>query len=149
MNAMNWKLWVAVAFACGCLESAAAQSLRARQIQADQERRLAESEVAPTAQVCGKPITGTFDWSGFQVEDLARHSAHGYCGSAFSALRQICGDALGKQAVAAKVNGVTCRFGGPGQRAMSLSPDGMLTFSIDWGSANDSDFATDWLKDNL
>jgi hypothetical protein len=117
---------------------------------ADQDQRLEGEQAAPTRRACGTAaLAGRFEWSTFNLDDLQRYSAHGYCGAVFSAIRGLCAEPVARAAVTSKVNRVVCRFGGPGQRALSRSADNVLTFTIDWDAANDEDFAKDWLLDNL
>jgi hypothetical protein len=125
------------------------QTLRQRQTIAEQERRLEAEEASPTRRACGTAaLAASFDWSGFQLDDLQRHSAYGYCGAALSAIRGLCADPTARSTLTTKVNRVVCRFGGAGQRALSLNGN-VLTYSIDWDAANSEDFVKDWLLDNL
>ena len=126
-------------------EEAAAEAIKARQIQPEQEAALT-SNVERTNKKCGSGLTAKFDWTGLPSGALKEFSAAGYCGAALDGIERVCEDALGKDAVKQKIKSMTCRFGG--ERSISLK-DGSLGYTIDFNSSNDADFVYAYLQSNL
>jgi|GEM_PF-1363340 len=124
---------------------AAAEVVKERQIQPEQEAALAKN-VERANKKCGSGFTGKFDWSGLPSGALKEFSASGYCGAALDGIERVCEDALGKDAVKQKIKSITCRFGG--ERSISLK-DGSLGYTINFKSSNDADFVNAYLQGNL
>jgi hypothetical protein len=121
------------------------QSLKVGQIQAGQETELAE-DAASTNKACGSNFSVKFDWAAAPNADLEHYSAEGYCDSALSAVRSICNDVAGRDAVKQKIKRMTCGFAG--QRTIALK-DGALDYNINFSSVNDYDFVVEYLRNNL
>jgi len=124
---------------------AAAEVVKERQIQPEQEAALAKN-VERANKKCGSGFTAKFDWSGLPSGALKEFSASGYCGAALDGIERVCEDALGKDAVKQKIKSITCRFGG--ERSISLK-DGSLGYTINFKSSNDADFVNAYLQGNL
>ena len=120
-------------------------SLKVRQIQARQETFLIE-DAALTNKACGSNFSVKFEWAAAPNADLESYSAEGYCDNALSAVRSICGDAAGKNAVKQKIKRITCGFAE--KRAIALK-GGALDYKINFSSVNDSDFVVEYLRNNL
>lgn len=124
---------------------AGAQSLKARQFQAQQDEYLARS-VADVAKRCDAPITAKIDWSTIKQEEPGSSTPSGFCGEALDAMGSLCGQTLAKEAVQKGVKTVICTMGGA--RTATLN-DGTLTYVMDYGAANNEDFIKDFLKEHL
>jgi hypothetical protein len=74
------------------------------------------------------------------------YSASGYCDSALSAVRDICNEVAGTDAVKAKIKRITCGFGA--KRTIALK-NGALDDKINFSSVNDYDFVIEYLRNNL
>ncbi|MGF1447494.1 MAG: hypothetical protein ACFBRM_15025, partial [Pikeienuella sp.] len=104
-------LALAAALAVGLGVPTAAQSLAARQKQAANEERLA-SPANDIAHRCGAPFSTGFDWQTFSDADYTeRRQPHSFCEGAISAIRALCDDAIGNEAVAAKITCLVCAKG--------------------------------------
>lgn len=130
---------------------ASAQSLRERQAMAAAEEALS-ADMASLNAACGTEMTARIDWSGFTSEDFAsNNSISGWCSHAISGMRSLCTSTidggLGRQAVQERISALTCAR--DAQRAMSLSEDGTLTYTVNFESSNNSVWTADWLRDNL
>ena len=136
---------LAAAVAAAVTTGAGAQSLKARQFQAQQDDYLARS-VADVAKRCNAPIAAKIDWSTISQDEPGSHSPSGFCGSALDSIGSLCGENLAKEAVQKSVKTVICKMGGP--RALTLQ-DGTLTYTIDYDAANNDDYIKDFLKGHL
>ncbi|MGF1500631.1 MAG: hypothetical protein ACFBSD_02355 [Paracoccaceae bacterium] len=122
---------------------AEAQNLAARQKQASNEDRLANS-ASDISRRCGMPLETGFDWSTFTAADYEnRRQPYSFCEGAISAIRALCDDPAGKAAVAAKIRRLTCAKG-DGLAGRILS-DGTYYITFDWTSPN----IYYWHLDNL
>jgi hypothetical protein len=122
-----------------------AQSLKEKKLFQGEEEALAK-ELSGIKTTCGSDISASFDWDGAKAEDLSKNSASGYCSAAISALEKVCSDDTGKEAVKSSVKSVVCKIGA--KREATLK-DGVLSYVIQWDSANDKDFVYDYLMNNL
>jgi len=121
------------------------QSLKLGQIKAQQETLLAK-DAADINKACGTSFAVEFDWAAATNADLEHYSASGYCGSALSAVRSICNDVAGSDAVKQKIKRVTCGFAA--KRTIALK-NGALDYKINFSSFNDFDFVIEYLRNNL
>ena len=96
---------------------------------------------------CGTSITASFDWTGADEKDLSEYSAGGWCGNALDAIKQVCDDAPGKQAVKEKIKHLTCGFAQP--RTLSLKDDGTVEYKMDFKAYNNGDFLFEALETAL
>ncbi len=133
--------------ALGAAMPSAAQSLKDKLTQQDAEKRLADEHIFPTNTRCGTEIKSSFDWATFDMKKAEQFSISGYCGEPLGAMRQLCETDLGKQTIASKIKSFACRMGP--ERKLTLLPDGTLEYQVDFKSANDFDYARDWLLNNL
>jgi hypothetical protein len=111
----------------------------------EQEAALAK-DVERTNKQCGSGFTVRFNWTGIPPGALNEFSAAGYCDAALDAIRRICEESLGKDAVKQKIKSMTCGFGG--ERAISLR-NGSLEYTINFNSSNDADFVYAYLQNSL
>lgn len=127
--------------------TAAADSLAIRQLQRDEEERFVE-DVASLVEPCGKELAAEIDWSSFDAGSYREnYSVGGYCGGAVTAIRGICGDDLGREAIAGQINRLVCAIGeGP---SAALSEDGTYRYTFSWDDANAYQWHQKWLGDNL
>ncbi|MEL7059197.1 MAG: hypothetical protein AAGN46_04125 [Acidobacteriota bacterium] len=126
---------------------AAAQSLKVRKYQAQQEERL-KAEYEYTREQCSVPeLEVTFDWSGFPESAADGYAAYGYCDNgALNAMESLCtSDALSKEAVQTQIQKVVCTFGTQGWTLQ----DGVLTFTIDFDDVDDFARGKEFLLNNL
>ncbi len=148
-NAMKTLGRIGIFAAAVALIAAAAQaqspSPKMQQLMASEAAKLAQ-DAENTSKECGTPIAAAFDWSGFQEDALGNQSAHMWCDSALEAIRRVCRDAPGKEAVKQKIKSVTCGFGP--DRAISLK-DGTVGYKISFKPANDTDFVFESLENAL
>jgi hypothetical protein len=84
--------------------------LKLGQIKALQETLLAR-DTADVNKACGTKFSVKFDWAAAPNAELEHYSASGYCDSALSAVRGICNDVAGTDAVKKKIKRITCGFG--------------------------------------
>ncbi len=103
-------------------------------------------DVKSTNTECGTSIKVAFEWKGVQEADLSSYSASGWCEAALDAIRRVCADAPGRDAVKEKIKSVTCGFGP--DRAVSLT-DGTVHYKISFKSTNDADFIFESLENAL
>jgi hypothetical protein len=121
------------------------QSLKVGQIKALQETLLAK-DAADINKACGTDFSVNFDWAAAPNADLEHYSASGYCESALSAVRSICNDVAGSDAVKQKITRVSCGFAA--KRTIALK-NGTLDYRINFNSVNDYDFVIEYLRNNL
>ncbi len=140
--------WIGSLAAGAALIAAAAQaqSPKAQETRA-REATMLTGHTNSTNRECGTSITVTFDWAGVKEEDLSRYSAAGWCGAALSAIKRVCGDAPGKEAVQEKIKRVTCGFAP--ERSISLKEDGTVDYKISFRSTNNGDFVYESLENAL
>jgi pantothenate kinase len=119
--------------------------LKVGQIKALQETLLAK-DAADINKACGTNFSVKFDWAAAPNADLEHYSASGYCDSALSAVRGICDDVAGSDAVKQKIKRITCGFGA--KRTIVLK-NGALDYKINFGSFKDYDFVIECLRNNL
>ncbi len=112
------------------------------------DSRLRSLELAPTNEACGSQITASFDWPSYHERAMGPTNAYAYCGAALAALREMCGQPGGREAVRRHVSNVVCGFGEPGARDVSLK-NGTLTFIIDWTSPGNVEFIEAYLRGAL
>jgi len=103
-----------------------AQSLETRKMRAEQEAALGE-QVARTNKKCGTSLTAHIDWNTFDEAEVLTKRVTSWCQAALDAVEDICGDALGKEALTTKLKSITCA--GSATPAAVLK-DGDLTFSF-------------------
>ena len=130
------------------LAEAAAQDerpLSVRRAMAKAEESMKTAQVSASRQ-CGADFAFAFDWRGFSNDDLKEKRAASYCEAAFSALRQVCYDELGSEAVRARVEGLVCGFSE--NRLVSLE-EGILRFDLNFTDSNNQDFVRSFLEDAL
>lgn len=137
--------WVA-AFAAIGMVAAGAQSLKVRQKMASEATELAK-DADYTNMVCETTLAVKFDWAGAPTESFSKYSPSGYCNAALEAVRRVCSDTLGKDAVRQKIKKVTCGFGS--SRAIELKEDGSVDYKIKFDSSNDADYVFEYLQNNL
>lgn len=144
---MNRNTIVALAAAVllAVVGTAGAQSLKMRQFQTDQETHLAAA-LASANQRCQSQMAAKIDWTTFTQDEAGSASPSGYCDDALTALASLCGDQLAKEAIQKAVKNLMCTKGAP--RAVSLK-DGTLTYTIEYGSANNEDFVKEFLRNHL
>ena len=104
------KLIATTALLVGTTSIVTAQSLEIRKRQAEQEGELARL-VALTNKTCGIDLKATIDTSTFNPDEFLQKSAVSWCSAALTALENVCGDAMGKQAIAGAVKSLTCSGG--------------------------------------
>lgn len=102
-----------------------AQSLETRQMRAAEEAALGK-QLARTNEKCGTSITARIDWNTFDEAEVLKKRVSQWCQAALGAVEDICGAALGKEALT-KLKAITCA--GAATPAGSLK-DGELTFSF-------------------
>ena len=110
-----------------------AQSLEAKKMYAKEEANLA-TQAALTNKACGFDIKTQVDWPSFNADEVLEKSVAAWCTAGLDAMADLCAEAQGKAAVAAKVKTLTCA-GAPAVSA-TLSPDGNLTYAFPFSSAS-------------
>ncbi len=138
---------LAMVLSASVLPAVAEESLGEKKIWREQEKYLADEGTDMKAK-CGKDIPASFDKPTYKDQIEAGYSVYGYCAELYSALRAMCGDPDGKEAVQKKINKLECAFGGKDKRALSLK-DGTLKMIIDWDASNYFDFINAWMLKNL
>jgi 7-keto-8-aminopelargonate synthetase-like enzyme len=114
--------------------AAMAQSLEMRKRQADQDAELARL-VALTDKSCGIDLKARIDGASFDADEFMQKSAVNWCAAALTAMENLCGDAMGKQAVAAGVKSLTCS----GAPAVSVElSNGELKYAYPFSSASNA-----------
>ena len=127
-------------------DGAAPQSLRIRQLEAHGDEKLI-GHADSTNKTCDTNLTAKLDWSDISSADIIMWDLEGYCnGGALGAIRQVCTDKAGKDAVKMRIKRVTCGFAA--QRAISLDDGGTLTYKTNFHSA-DVDFVFEYLQNHL
>ena len=122
------------ALVLGAASAASAQSLEIRKRQAAQEAALARL-VALTNKTCGIDLKASIDTASFNPEEFLQKSAVNWCSAALTALENVCGDAMGKQAVAGAVKSVSCS----GASALSVElTNGELKYAFPFTSASNA-----------
>ena len=101
---------------------------------------------ASAGNACGGELSFAFDWTGFSNDHLKQKRPASYCESAFFAIRQICGEDMGPQAVGESINGVVCGYSD--DRLVSLD-DGILRFDLNFTDGNNQSFIYEFLLDAL
>lgn len=141
------RAFVACAFILLTIDTAAAQSLALRQLQRDEGQRFA-TDVATLTETCGVELTAEVDWSSFGDADYREGSSvGGYCGAPVSALRGICGDTLGREAVRTRLTGLVCAHGaGP---SAQIDEDGVYRFTFSWDDTDAFRWHAQFMGDNL
>jgi hypothetical protein len=124
-----------------------AQSLAQKQMMARQDEEFAQA-VPPTDKACGTTLKAAIDWPGFLSAEIGQNSISAFCAGPLNTMASMCSDPTAKKAIAEKVKSYTCRFGGPGKRALALQ-NGELSMDVDWDAANYDDFVRAWLGDHL
>jgi hypothetical protein len=128
------RLLATTALLAGATAAATAQSLEIRKRQAEQEAELARL-VALTNKTCGIDLKATIDTASFNPDEFLQKSAVSWCSAALTALENLCGDAMGKQAVAAGVKSLTCS----GAAAVSVElANGDLKYAFPFSSASNA-----------
>ncbi len=125
-----------------------AQTLKEQQIQKAQEGYLASASTSFN-EACGTEIPVSIDWTSFKSADYTtNYGIHSYCSQSISAMESMCGedDGLAKKAIASKIKKVVCHMGA--ERSAKLS-DGTFDYTINFSSANDTDFVREFLGENL
>jgi len=125
--------------------SVSAQSLKEKRAQQDINQDL--QEAAKNANdACGSSITAEYDYSGVKPEDYDKYSVAGYCSEVLSAIAGVCSDDMGKDAVKQKITKVVCKVGP--QRTIELA-GGTVSYTIQWDTANNSDYISEYLMKSL
>ncbi len=109
-----------------------AQSLEARKMYADQEAQLA-SKAELTNKACGFSLKTQIDWPSFNADEVLQKSVVSWCSAGLDALEDLCGDALGKEAVSTKIKTLTCKGGATVSADLA---DGNLTYAFPFSSAS-------------
>ena len=121
-----------------------AQSLETRKMRAEQEAALG-AQVALTNKKCGTNITARIDWTTFDEAEVLTKRVTSWCQAALDAVEDLCGDALGKEALT-KVKSITCA--GAATPAAALK-DGELTFSFSLTPNQNKLLVRTYLEKNL
>jgi hypothetical protein len=124
-----------------------AQTLAQKQMMAEVDANFA-TKTPDTNKACGTSLKASIDWSGFLKSEIGQNSVSAFCAAPLDTLQSMCGDAMAKQAIAGKIKGYVCAFGGPGKRALSLD-NGTLQMDVDWDASNYDDYIRGWLGDHL
>lgn len=148
MHKKTWLMGLAGLMAVALpLSSVSSVSLKDKQRQKAIQEELDE-EVASANEACGTKLTATLKWETFKMADSDTYSFDGYCAAPVGAMRRLCDNDTGKEAVQKGVKKVVCQYGGKGKRAYTLK-DGTLTYTIDFDAPNNDDAARDFLENNL
>lgn len=113
-----------------------------------------ETELAETTghfkAACGYDLPVKLDEALVTPFMAAGSHAGGYCASVISSMTTMCADPMSKEAIAAKVKSVSCKYK-PGDTVGSyaLTPGGALEFSFDNNTPNIEDSAKAFLEGNL
>ncbi|MEI9984403.1 MAG: hypothetical protein WDN69_15035 [Aliidongia sp.] len=138
-------------FIVSCLTLAAlpvyAQSLEARKLHAEQEAQLA-AKAELTNKACGFTLKTQIDWASFNADEVLQKSVVSWCTAGLDAMEDLCGEALGKQAVAEKVKSLTCAGGSAVSATLT---DGNLTYAFPFSSASNQNklLIRSYLEKNL
>jgi hypothetical protein len=128
------KLIAATALIAGATAAATAQSLEIRKRQAEQDAEMSRL-TALTNKACGIDLKTTIDAASFNPDEFMQKSAASWCSAALTALENVCGDAMGKQAIAGAVKSLTCA----GAPALSIElSNGELKYAFPFSSASNA-----------
>ena len=122
-----------------------AQSLETRKMRAEQEAALGE-QVALTNKKCGTNLTARIDWNTFDEAEVLTKRVTSWCQAALDAVEDICGEALGREAIMTKVKSITCA--GAATPAAALK-DGELTFAFSLTPNQNKLLVRTYLEKNL
>ena len=136
--------------ACVLVAAAApalAQSLEARKMYADQESQLA-AKAELTNKACGFQLKTAIDWPSFNADEILQKSVVSWCTAGLDAMEDLCSEKLGKEAVSAKVKGLTCAGGSEVKATLT---DGNLTYAFPFSSASNQNklLIRSYLEKNL
>lgn len=106
-NKLVYAAWFAIALGGSVWPAMAQESLGEKKIWREQEKYLAD-EGTDMKSKCGKDLPSSFDKPSYKDQLEANYSVYGYCAELYSALRTICADPDGKEAVQKKVNRLEC-----------------------------------------
>ena len=109
MKSLNLVI-ITGALLLGATSAVTAQSLEVRKRQAEQEAELSRL-AGLTNKACGIELKTTIDVASFDADEFLQKSAASWCSAALTALENVCGDAMGKQAIAGAVRQLTCSGG--------------------------------------
>jgi hypothetical protein len=124
-----------------------AESLGAKKYRQAQDKSLTDDQLKSVNASCGTNITAAFDWSTFpDAPDWGGSSPSGYCGTALSAIRNLCSDPTGKSAVQQQVKALTCSTGD--KTAIEIK-DGKITLVFNKDSTNLEDLVKKYLQGHL
>jgi len=99
---------------------------------------------------CGISLGFSFDKESFG-SDLAKLDdvgMDGYCGDAFTAMADLCGDDDYREAMA-PVKSLSCAYDESLEKPNVSLADGTLGFTFNWDTANHEQTVEDFLEDNL
>ena len=147
---MRWSMTAAILLAmAGAVRAEESVSLKEKKYRADQMGYMKEP-VDSTNEKCGTKVTLDIAFAGFTKAepDHGTHSVYGNCEAPLDAMRMLCDDAVGKEAVQKNIKKIACSYGGPGKRSVTLK-DGTLTWVVDWDGSNNSDFVKAYLENNM
>jgi hypothetical protein len=139
------KILLAAALVALAVAPAVAQSLEARKMYAEREAELA-GKVELANKACGGKLTAKIEWSTFDADEILKKSVVSWCEAGLDAIEDLCGDALGKQAVNEKVKNLTCA--GAAEPSAKLT-DGNLTFSFSLTPNQNKLLVRTYLEKNL
>jgi hypothetical protein len=140
--------WIGILSAGIVLTAGAAQAQSSKpQDRNSRETAAFTGQMNSLNRECGTSITASFDWTGADEKDLSEYSAGGWCGDAMDAIKRVCDDAPGKQAVQEKIKHLTCGFGQP--RTLSLKDGGTVEYKMDFKAYNNGDFLFEALENAL
>ena len=124
-----------------------AQSLEVRQTQQYEETSLQE-DAFDIPQNCGADITISINWATFTDEDYNHHQAiFMYCREAVSALRMICQQDLGREAVQNRLSALVCERGDT--RSAVIEDDGTYRYTYTWEDTASVSWHQEFLGNNL
>jgi hypothetical protein len=132
------KLIASSTLLLGATSAAIGQSLEIRKRQADQEAEMARL-TALTNKACGIDLKTTIETATFNPDEFLQKSVASWCAAALTALENVCSDAMGKQAVAGAIKGLTCS----GAPAVSVElTNGELKYAFPFSSATNENEMT-------
>ena len=132
------ELLAATALTVVVSSAAVAQSLELRKRHAEQEAELARL-TALTNKACGMELRSTIDLGSFDPDEFLQKSAASWCAAALTAIENVCGDPMGKQAVAGAVKSLTCS--GAPEVSVELS-HGELRYAFPFSSSSNQNEMT-------
>ena len=137
-----------LALAAICSLPAAAQSLQEQRRVTLSQDYLDKAAVLMN-QSCGTNIRIGIDAKTFSsIDGHIDQSTPAQCEAALDGIRDLCDDAAGKKAVAAKIQNIVCGYGGPNKRSIELR-GGTVRYMFDFDAGNSRDFAHDQLEKKL